>query len=270
MKRLALALALVLSVVLSAPVLAADGRMWEDDGGVPIVVTDPVHTMGDPSTDPVRPLDPWWGVWNEPPRPLPQEVETAGEALVGTYVGEVGKRRYIPAFQYQLLYSDPQGGYSCTAYSAAMAVDKATYGGSRVTGREVRALSGVSSYSGMSLADVKVATDKLQVSLIRATGTWADVLVDLRQGRGVILQGVYSQVPTSLSGQPSFTGRHAVYLDYLHSTGLYVYVMDPLSKVGPRWWPVEVLQRFADKLGRETGIYPLVFYSYTRVTRLMR
>jgi hypothetical protein len=197
-------------------------------------------------------------------------VATAGAALAGSYVGEVGKRRYIPAFQYQLVYTDPQGGYSCTAYSTAMAVDKATYGGTRVTGHEIRDLSGVYAYTGMTLADARIATNKLQVPIVRGVGTWDGVMAALRANRGVVLQGVYSKVPLNLRGQVSFVGRHAIYLDYLHSTGLYVYVMDPLSKAGPRWWPVSVLRSFAEQLGRETGILPLVYYSYTRGTRLFR
>ena len=261
-RRLAsICFALVLTFGMSGSALAVDPR------------TDPVTTGNPgPPTDPVVGFDqPWWGgTFHAPPQPPPIEVETTGAALVGTYVGPAGSRTYIPAFQYQLLYSDPQGGYSCTAYSMAMAIDKATYGGTRVTGREVRALSGVVSYAGMTLADARIASAKLRVALVRANGTWANVVAVLKARRGVILQGVYSMVPVALRGQVSFLGRHAIYVDHLRSDGLFAYVMDPLSRSGGRWWPAKVLRSFAEKLGRETGIYPLVYFSYTRMTRLFR
>jgi len=267
MKRLApLLLSLALLFGLAGPALAVDPR------------TDPVTgpratTAGDPVvvTDPVPSDQPWW-LTTYGPLPVEPAAWTTGSslALIGTYVGEVGRRRYIPAFQYQLLWSDPMGGYSCTAYSMAMAIDKATYGGTRATGQRIRELSGAPSYSGLTLADVQRASTALLVPVIRVTGTWTAVENALRQNRGVVLQGDYDQVPAKYSGQLSFKGNHAIYLDYLHSSGDWVYVMDPLSKEGPRWWPVSVLQAFAEKLARDNRIYPDVFFSYTRATRLVR
>jgi hypothetical protein len=275
MKRLAsIGLALILTFALSVPALAdEDGSPWEPipvpiAGGVP---TDPVIVpiaAGIPTDfvggDPVSPLHPWWFTPNVDPA-----VETSGAGLLGTYIHSGGGHRYVPAFQYQLIYSDPQGGYSCTAYSVAMAVDRATYGGSRITGRQIRALSGVAPYTGMTLPQVTRATTKLAVPLVRATGTWAAVMAALRANRGVVLQGDYDQIPDALSGQPSFNGYHAVYIDRLSSTGK-LYMMDPLSKVGARWVDEAILRRFAEKLSRQEHVYPLVLFAYTRATRLFK
>jgi hypothetical protein len=277
MKRLAsIGLALILTFALSVPTLAdEDGSPWEPipvpiADGVPtdpviVPIADGVPTDPVPG-DPVSPLNPWWFVAHDPDY---FAIETAGAGLLGTYIRSPSGLRYIPAFQYQLIYSDPQGGYSCTAYAVAMAVDKATYGGSKVTGRQIRTLSGVAPYVGMTLPQVTRATTKLAVPLVRATGTWAAVMAALRANRGVVLQGDYDQIPDSLSGQPSFNGYHAIFIDRVSSDGK-LYMMDPLSKVGARWVSEAILRRFAEKLTRQEHVYPLVLFAYTRQVRLFK
>ena len=201
----------------------------------PVVNTDPI--VPEVITDPV-PFPYSNNIWRILPDLFPYNpIETGGSGLVGHYVGTSPNIRYIPAFQYQLIYSDPQGGYSCTAYAMAMAIDKATYGGSEVTGRQVRALSGAASFTGLNLPDVIRAANRLYVTVIYPTGTWANLITSLRNGHGVVLQGDYEVIPDAYSGQTSFDGNHAVYIDYLHSTGLYMYVMDPLQKKGPTMGP---------------------------------
>jgi len=258
MKRLvAVGLALVLSLGL-CPTARAD---------IPVVVPDPVYipvVVPDPVV--ARPF------WVFIPYPIdPPAIPTGGSGLTRTYVGTSPNLRYIPAFQYQLLISDPQGGYSCTAYAMAMAVDKSTYGGSRVTGRQIRALSTAPAYVGLTLPQAIAAASRLYVPVTdeSGSGTWVDVLSALRHGRGVVLQGDYDQIPDSYSGQPSFDGNHALYIDYLHSSGSYLYVMDPLQRNGARWVPVAIMQKFAEKLARTTGIYPRLFYAVTVTTRLL-
>ena len=263
MKRLAaVGLALALSLGLNGTAVAA----------APVVVTDPVATPV-VVPDSVSAMPPWVTAHfflNLPSVP-PPAVPTGGSGLTGTYAGVSPNVRYIPAFQYQLIPSDPQGGYSCTAYAMAMAVDKATYGGSRVTGRQIRALSGASLYVGLTLPQAIAASSRLYVPVVdeSGSGAWADVLNALKHGRGVVLQGDYDQIPDAYSGQPSFDGNHALYIDYLHSSGLYVYVMDPLQRNGARWVPVAIMRKFAEKLARSTGIYPRLFYAVTTTTRLL-
>jgi hypothetical protein len=257
MKRLvAVGLALVLSLGLCPTARADIPVVVPDPVSIPVVVPDPVVA---------------WPYWVPPIFTNLPVVPTGGSGLTGTYAGTSPSVRYIPAFQYQLLPTDPQGGFSCTAYAMAMAVDKSTYGGSRVTGRQIRALSTASAYVGLTLPQAIAAASRLYVPVTNesGSGTWVDLLNALKHGRGVVLQGDYDQIPDNYSGQPTFDGNHAVYIDYIHSTGLYMYVMDPLQRNGAQWVPVTIMQKFAEKLARTTGIYPRLFYAVTVTTRLL-
>lgn len=229
------------------PVLVQTGGPGEPVVAEPLAVkTDPVYMGGT--------LDPG--------------IPTSGPALVGTYVG-TGSVRYIPAFQYQLTSGDPQASYNCSAYAMGMAIGKATYGGSQVTGRQIRVLSGVPNYSGMSIPDIMVASDKLHVPIFNMSGRpWADVMAALRAGRGVILQGLYSAIPDRYSGQLGFKGAHAIFIDHLSSTGR-LYMMDPLQKVGARWMDESIMRAFADALAAREGVTG-VYYAVTPHTRLFQ
>ena len=254
-------LALILVLGLSGTAFAAAPVVVPDAVAVPVVVTGPVS-----------PVPGWWQLFSHWANALGiYEVPTSGAGLAGTYAGTPGNLRYIPAFQYQLLVSDPQGGYSCTAYAMAMAVDKATYGGSRVTGRQIRALSGAYPYIGLTLPQAISGASSLHVSIVNESGfgTWADIITALKHGRGVVLQGDYDQVPAAYSGQLSFKGNHAVYLDYLHSGGEFVYVLDPLHRNGAQWVPVSIMRKFAEKLAKAQGIYPALYYAVTLTTQLL-
>ena len=236
-----------------------------------MVVPDPV-TVPVVVTGPVSPVPGWWRFFSLVPSLKGNlEVTTSGPGLAGTYVGAPGNLRYIPAFQYQLVIGDPQGGFSCTAYSMAMAISKASYGAVRVTGAQIRALSGAYAFTGLTLPQAISAASRLHVSIVNesGSGTWANVLDALRRGRGVVLQGDYDQIPDLYSGQPSFDGNHAVYIDYLHSSGLFVLVMDPLQRNGARWVPVTIMRKFAEKLAKAQGIYPRLYYAVTPTTRLL-
>jgi len=274
MKRLiALGLALVLSLGLAGVVSAEDGLPWPVvDPGVPTdpafpealltgVPTDPVPA------DPAPPTNPWW-YWPHDPSYYEEPGVESGAGLAGTYIGTSPHISYVPAFQYQGLWSDPQGWWSCTAYSTAMAVDKATYGGSRITGRQIRALTGVGPDQGLTLPQVMRATDILAVPLVRPIGQWSAVMAALGQHRGVILQGDYDQIPDSIN-LSSFDGYHAVFLDRLHSDGVHIYMMDPLRRAGPVWVDASILRKFAEKLTGQEGAYPMVLFAYTRATRLL-
>ncbi len=258
---LAVGLALALSLGLSGTASSAP----------PPVATDPVVASVIPAvaTDPVARIP---APFRSGPPSATVPVATTGTALTGTYVGSAAAGyRYLPAFQYQLVYSDPQGGYSCTAYAAAMAIDAASYGGDRISGSQVRQLSPAYAYTGLTLPDAIRAAANTHVVIVNKSGsTWDDLVDALQHGRGVVLQLDYDQIPDQYSGQPSFDGNHAVFVDYLHSTGLWLYVMDPLSKSGPRWIPVSIMRKAAEKLGRTMGIYPGIYFAVTRTTRLFQ
>jgi len=267
----AVCLAIILSLGLAGVVSAEDGLPWDQptDLGVP---TDPafpealllgVSTDRAPGNSASQP-GPWWYMAN--PAGYEGGVES-GAGLSGTLIGTSPHLYYVPAFQYQGIYSDPQGWWSCTAYSVAMAVSKATYGGSRITGRQIRALTGVGPNQGLTLPQVMRATDILAVPLIQPVGQWAAVMAALRQHRGVVLQGDYDQIPDSIN-LSSFDGYHAVFLDRLHSDGVHILMMDPLRRAGPVWVDASILRKFAEKLTRQEGAYPMVLFASTRATRL--
>ena len=198
-------------------------------------------------------------------------VATSGPGLTGKYVGTPGAIRYVPAAQYQLISSDPQGPWSCTAYATAEAVDAATYGGDRVTGAQIRALSPAAAYTGLTLPDAIHAAAATHIVIVNKSGsTWKDLIDALRHGRGVVLQGDYDQIPAAYSGQISFRGNHAVFIDYLHSDGQWMYVMDPLHKAGAQWIPVSIMRKFAEKVAKAQGIFPGIYFAVTRPTRLFQ
>jgi len=268
----AVCLAFVLSLGLAGVVSAEDGlpRDQPTDPGIPTDPAFPETVLTGVPTDRApgnsAPAGNWWR-YLRPPSSYEGGVES-GAGLSGTYLRLMsGSYRYIPAFQYQGLYSDPQGWWSCTAYSTAMAVDRATGGGSRITGRQIRALTGVGPNQGLTLPQVMRATDILAVPIVRPIGQWSAVMAALKSNRGVVLQGDYDQIPDSIN-LSSFDGYHAVYLDRLHSDGVHIYMMDPLRRAGPVWVDASILRKFAEKLTRQEGVYPMVLFTYTRVTRL--
>jgi len=268
----AVCLAFVLSLGLAGVVSAEDGlpRDQPTDPGIPTDPAFPEAVLTGVSTDRApgnsAPAGNWWW-YLRPPSSYEGGVES-GAGLSGTYLRLMsGSYRYIPAFQYQGLWSDPQGWWSCTAYSTAMVVDRATGGGSRITGRQIRALTGIGPNQGLTLPQVMRATDILAVPLVRPIGQWSAVMAALKSNRGVVLQGDYDQIPDSIN-LSSFDGYHAVYLDRLHSDGVHIYMMDPLRRAGPVWVDASILRKFAEKLTRQEGAYPMVLFAYTRVTRL--
>lgn len=178
---------------------------------------------------------------------------------------------YKPAHQYQLgPGSGPTGGVDCTAYAAAVAIDRATLGGTKVTGRQVR-LASTEPYPdpqspGLNLPQVINVAFRWHVELVQRSGApWASLIAALKAGRGVILQGDYDQIPPGFSGQLSFNGDHAVYVNHVTGDG-DLYWQDPLRKSGPIEIPEAIARAYAEKLSRSWGLYPGVAFATTRVT----
>lgn len=179
---------------------------------------------------------------------------------------------YRPNFQSQnpavshYLY----GWQSCTAYSAAMAIDRATIGGTMVTGGYIRSISNEPIPDphdpGLTLNQVIDAAAQLHVVLVNKTGqTFDDMVASLHTYRGVILQGLYSYFGI-YSSQSSFKGGHAVYVNNTDGAGKNALVYDPLS-TKERWIPLSILRNFSESLGglSSKGIW----YATTRITPLI-
>lgn len=137
---------------------------------------------------------------------------------------------------------------NCTMSSGAMMLDFHTQGKVQKWGGELRKLSGDTS-GGTNLDNLKTAWTKLGYTFIDRRGsTWAQVLADLKNGRGVVLQGDYDVLLGSHSCQSSFDGDHAVYANpEINADGIVV--GDPLCGAFKRI-PVSVLKAYTEKLGR--------------------
>ncbi len=179
---------------------------------------------------------------------------------------------YKPTHQYQLgPGAGPTGGFDCTAYSAAMAIDRATIGGTEVTGRQVR-LSSDEPYPdphspGLNIPQVSTVAGKWHVDLISRRGApWSAVMAMLNEGRGVLIQGDYDQIPAAYSGQLSFKGDHAIFANHLNGDDTEIWWMDPLNHKGAFYIPVKVVRNYAEKLARTWGIAPGLSVAMTRIT----
>lgn len=170
---------------------------------------------------------------------------------------------YRPKHQRQIVASDPHGGVNCTAYSAAMAIDRATLGGCDVTGKEVRAMSDEPNPDpgspGLNIHQVVDVANKLHVQLTNTSGEgWAKVIAYLKEGRGVLLQGDYDQMG-AYSCQSNFLGNHAMFVNNVNGTGTSALNYDPLCKAY-RYVRLDVLKRYAEKLN------PHCLFAITRIT----
>lgn len=176
---------------------------------------------------------------------------------------------YKPTHQRQIVAGDKYGGYNCTAYSAAMAIDRATMGGTLVTGKLIRQNSNEPvpdpASPGLSLPQIVNVAFKWHVELENRGGApWTAFIKALKEGRGVVLQGDYDQLGSEYSCQSSFKGNHAVYVN--HVTGndeLYWY--DPLCS-GPRNVPMATGKAYAEKFAKSINVSPGILFATTRVT----
>lgn len=106
---------------------------------------------------------------------------------------------------------------NCNCACAAMALDRDTQGRSKTTGAKVRAITGDTS-GGTTLAQVERAlnsgwpgVDHLEV---RYRYPFTDLMEDVDDGHGVILQGGYRPFHAAgLAGSATFYGNHSVFLN---------------------------------------------------------
>ncbi len=158
---------------------------------------------------------------------------------------------------------------NCTMASGAMALDFHTQGKVQKWGGELRTLSG-DTVGGTGIPELAKAWSKLGYTLIDRRGhTWADVMTDLRAGRGVVLQGDYDVLTGTNTCQGTFDGDHAIYLNpQLYGSGsvMEIAVGDPLCGAF-KTISVGVLKAYAEKLGRAQYGYSnpqKIFFGSTR------
>lgn len=179
---------------------------------------------------------------------------------------------YRPRHVRQLVAGDKYGGANCTAASAAMAIDRATMGGVQVTSGTVRLASNEPvpdpASPGLNLPQVISVAFRWHVDLVNRTGApWSAVMAALKEGRGVILQGDYDQVPVAVRCQASFTGDHAVYVNHISGDG-DLFWQDPLCAAGKEI-NVVIARAYAEKFARTSGSYPGLRFATTRITPII-
>jgi len=173
---------------------------------------------------------------------------------------------YRPKQQYQLVPTDPYGRYNCTAYSGAMAIDRATLGGCLVTGEDVRSRSDEPIPNhlspGLNVGQVVDVAQGLGVHLtLHRGGLWTALTGALGDGRGVVLAIDYDRMG-AYSCQPTFLDFHAIYLNNLSAAGAKVLVYDPLCHEY-RFVPTKVVKAAAEKYAAQAGG---LYWASTRVT----
>lgn len=164
---------------------------------------------------------------------------------------------YVPPFHGQLTSGDPLGPESCVAYSFAYAIAAATNGAKNPTGQQVRAATGDAT-GGLELSQCAQVA-KVVYSLLPSTGVFTRSVYEQRMATGgwaAVLLGGYTPIGASpYSGDPSFTGNHAVF----ELPGLVV--MDPLAdgrrpgiyKFVGAAYPLELVRQFASNLRTGNG-----------------
>ena len=191
---------------------------------------------------------------------------------------------YRPRHQPQLNASDPYGGVNCSAYSAAIMVDRATIGGVRVTGKDIRAASNEPrpepGSPGLNIEQVIAAAFRLtRVNFTPRRGSWSVMLKHLGPS-GVLLPGDYDQIPPAFDCQPGFNDLHMVAINNensgsvtaadgrVYGPGECALTYDPLCPAF-RWVPLAVLRKYAEKYARRVGYTGGVIYATTRATPLI-
>jgi hypothetical protein len=149
----------------------------------------------------------------------------------------------------------PLEGFNCVMASGAMLARLGF--GIRTTGSQLRALQDRQE-GGTNLGDLNAAVYRgWGVRFSAGAITPVQLRALLYDGAGAIVAGRYSEIPPDLRLQGDFTGNHEIYLDAFRPPGpdgpAAYYVIDPLGRPseGYRggWWPADLVERFATKLG---------------------
>lgn len=137
-----------------------------------------------------------------------------------------------------------------------MAADYATLGGVDIDGWELRRLTDEPrpdpASPGLNIPQIIEALDDLHVWAADRSGrTWPYLMAALQLQQGILLQGDRDQFGDKPCAN-SFRGDHMVLVTAKDSTGRLL-VFDPLCK-GPSWTSAADVRRYAEKLGRATGL----------------
>ena len=114
---------------------------------------------------------------------------------------------------------------------------------------------------GVTLAQMQPAVKRVAgVNLfVPADWRWADALAHLRAGKGLVIDGWYSEIPSAYRFQQGADFAHAIWVSHFsHTSGMRVW--DPLNPdIGAygRWIPGTYIEAFAKELSRRMGTLSL-------------
>lgn len=156
-----------------------------------------------------------------------------------------------PADEGQLSSGDPLGSQSCVAYGYSYMVADATNGVWHPTGRTIRGWTN-DVLGGLELGQCERAIELRNrgLRIVTTVLTKAEYLAKRKAGYGMVLLGGYNVIGDSrFSGQPGFTGNHAIYVSPQD-------VQDPLAdgrrpgiyKYHGEDYPQAIIDRFAHDL----------------------
>jgi hypothetical protein len=175
---------------------------------------------------------------------------------------------YLPTFLTQKNNTDPYHTVNCCAYSFAMLTDANTYGGCRITGAQVRALTNEPKPDpdspGLNISQVMAVSHKLHLTIgSNLHGTHEVLFNSLALGRQFIVPGVAAAIPLALrDGDPNFVKSHMIFVGHLVPGKSAVLVGNPLD-LKFREWPIAVLFAYWDAYAKIVGNHP---YAYSQLT----
>lgn len=152
---------------------------------------------------------------------------------------------YRPAHVRQLGWGSAFDGLNCTMASACIALDRHTEGAKTSNPPLMRSFQS-DQVGGTDLNDAADAwAAGYGETLTVNTVSWATFVSQINAGRGAIVQGDYQEIPDAYSGQPSFDGPHAIYVNEFNSDVSKALVYDPLRS-SAYWLPSTYLRNYAE------------------------
>lgn len=164
-------------------------------------------------------------------------------------------------------YGQNWDGRNCTAAMGALLIDAHT--GGKITSNPARIRNAQSDWAGgIGWDDVNEAWGNLYPGnqlILPQLHSWSDVIISLKEGRFVGVQGDYDQVPYNYQIQKGGTFDHAFALGGYRSSDGRVLLYDPLGR-NARWVPQYVIRPAAEKLAlAQRGSRNRLFVALTRV-----
>lgn len=152
---------------------------------------------------------------------------------------------YTPVFRKQI--GDPtttRDAFICTMESGAMGLDYHTLGKTQVWGGQLEQHQ-TDHVGGTDLYDLATAWKYYGAVLTQGTGGWAGVKAALAQGRAVMLQGDYDQIPYTYKCQKDFNDGHCICL--IPDAFIWARTGDPLCSAFKNV-PEDTIRAYAEKL----------------------